>query len=103
MKSMLMCNYIVGALGVLVGGLIMQAASTFPMAFTENGKKLYDALNDERISQIAWEKYGFRTGITGGNYDVSSLGMAVPSKISNTVTSLKMDYYNRLIEYLSTK
>ena len=37
MKSMLMCNYIVGALGVLVGGLIMQAASTFPMAFTENG------------------------------------------------------------------
>ena len=73
------------------------------MAFSENGKKLYDALNDERISQIAWEKYGFRTGITGGNYDVSSLGMAVPSKISNTVTSLKMDYYNRLIEYLSTK
>ena len=37
MKSMLMCNYIVGTLGVLVGGLIMQAASTFPMAFTENG------------------------------------------------------------------
>lgn len=37
MKSMLMCNYVVGALGVLVGGLIMQASSTFPMAFTENG------------------------------------------------------------------
>lgn len=37
MKSMLMCNYIVGALGVLVGSLIMQAASAFPMNFTENG------------------------------------------------------------------
>ena len=37
MKSMLMCNYMVGALGVLVGGLIMQASSSFPMAFTENG------------------------------------------------------------------
>lgn len=70
------------------------------MAFSENGKLLYDALNDEEISQIAWEKYGFRTGVTGGNYDVSSLGMAVPSKITNTVSSLKMDYYNELIEYL---
>ena len=37
MQSMLMCNYVVGALGVLIGGLIMQASSTFPMAFTENG------------------------------------------------------------------
>lgn len=73
------------------------------MAFSDNGKKLYDALNDEEISQIAWEKYGFRTGVTGGNYDVSSLGMAVPTKITNTVSSLKMDYYNELIEFLSEK
>lgn len=69
-------------------------------AFTENGKKLYEALEDERISQIAWEKYGFRTGITGGTYDVSSIGIAVPQNITSTVSSLKMDYYNQLIEYL---
>ena len=34
--------------------------------FTEGGKELYKALQDEEISKIAWEKYGFRTGITGG-------------------------------------
>lgn len=70
------------------------------MAFTENGKKLYQAFMDKEIEQIAWEKYGFRTGITGGTYDVSKLGIGIPQNITSTVTSLKMDYYNKLIEYL---
>ena len=69
-------------------------------AFTENGEKLYKALNDKDIGQIAWEKYGFRTGITGGTYDVSSIGIGVPQTIQSTVSSLKMDTYNKLIEYL---
>ena len=68
--------------------------------FTENGKKLYKAFDDKEISQIAWEKYGFRTGITGGTYDVSSIGIGVPQKINSTVSSLKMDTYNKLIDYL---
>ena len=68
--------------------------------FSENGKKLYEAINDDRISQIAWEKYGFRTGVTGGVYDVSKLQIGIPQNINSTVTSLKMDYYNKLIEYL---
>ena len=68
--------------------------------FTENGAKLYKALNDKEISQIAWERYGFRTGITGGTYDVSSIGIGVPQAITSTVTSLKMDTYNKLIDYL---
>ena len=68
--------------------------------FSENGKKLYEAINDSRISQIAWEKYGFRTGVTGGVYDVSKLQIGIPSNINSTVTSLKMDYYNKLIDYL---
>lgn len=70
------------------------------MAFTENGKKLYEAFMDKEIEQIAWEKYGFRTGITGGTYDVSKLVIGIPQNITSTVTSLKMDYYNKLIEYL---
>ena len=68
--------------------------------FTENGGKLYEALNDKEISQIAWERYGFRTGVTGGNYDVSKIGLGVPKTITSTVTSLKMDTYNELINYL---
>ena len=69
-------------------------------AFTDNGKKLYEALQDKEIGQIAWEKYGFRTGVSGGSYDVSSMGIAVPQNITSTVSSLKMNTYNRLIEYL---
>ena len=69
-------------------------------AFTENGKLLYEALNDQEIGQIAWEKYGFRTGITGGTYDVSNIGIGVPQTITSTVSSLKMDTYNKLIDYL---
>lgn len=68
--------------------------------FTENGKKLYEALNDKEIGQIAWSKYGFRTGVTGGTYDVSNIGIGVPKSITSTVSSLKMDTYNKLIEYL---
>ena len=69
--------------------------------FTDNGNKLYKAINDKDISQIAWEKYGFRTGVTGGKYDVSKIGIGVPQNITSTVSSLKMDTYNKLIEYLS--
>ena len=68
--------------------------------FTDRGAKLYKALNDPEIGQIAWERYGFRTGVTGGSYDVSGIGIGVPQKISSTVTSLKMDIYNKLIDYL---
>lgn len=69
-------------------------------AFTENGQLLYNALNDPEIGQIAWEKYGFRTGVTGGTYDVSNIGIGVPQAITSTVSSLKMDTYNKLIDYL---
>ena len=70
------------------------------MVFTDAGAKLYKALNDKDIAEIAWSKYGFRTGVTGGTYDVSSIGIGVPQAITSTVTSLKMDTYNKLIDYL---
>ena len=68
--------------------------------FTDNGAKLYKALNDKEIAEIAWSKYGFRTGVTGGSYDVSDIGLGIPSTITSTVSSLKMDTYNKLIDYL---
>lgn len=37
MNNMAVCNYIVGVLGAIIGGLIMQAAAAFPLEFTENG------------------------------------------------------------------
>ncbi len=68
--------------------------------FTEEGKKLLEAFNDEEIQKIAWERYGFRTGITGGSYDVSSIGLGIPQQLTSIVTSLKMDTYDELINYL---
>ena len=69
--------------------------------FDDAGNEFYKAFEDKDIAQIAWSKYGFRTGITGGNYDTSSLGLGMPSSITSTVSSLKMDNYNKLISYLS--
>ena len=68
--------------------------------FNENGNQFYQAFEDKEIQQVAWSEYGFRTGITGGNYDVSGLGIGIPQNITSTVSSLKMDVYNQLIEYL---
>lgn len=71
------------------------------MYFTENGEILNKAFEEnERIQQIAWEKYGFRTGITGGKYDVSKIGIPVPQEINSTISGLKMNEYNALIDGL---
>ena len=69
--------------------------------FTENGNKYYAAFEDPEIQQIAWDKYGFRTGTVVGNYDVKSVGIdGIPQTITSTVPGLRMDMYNRLMEYL---
>lgn len=70
-------------------------------AFSDAGLKFYKALQDKDIQQIAWEKYGYRTGFTGSNYSADKIGVSVPSTLKSTVSSLKMNYYNKLIEYLS--
>ena len=70
-------------------------------AFNERGDEFYNVFENKQISQIAWSKYGFRTGVTGGNYDVSSIGISsIPQSITSTVSSLKMDIYEKLIDYL---
>lgn len=37
MNNMTVCNYIVGVVGIILGGLIMNASAAFPMEFTVNG------------------------------------------------------------------
>ena len=70
--------------------------------FDDTGNLFYEAINDKEISQIAWSKYGFRTGVTGGNYDVSKVNVpSIPQSISSTVSSLKMNMYEEMVAYLS--
>lgn len=69
--------------------------------FNEEGNKFLKAFNDKEIQQIAWSKYGFRVGVTGGNYDVSKIGVnGIPQTISSTTSGLRMDVYEKLIDYL---
>ena len=69
--------------------------------FDEAGNQYLKVFDDKNIQQIAWSRYGFRTGITGGSYDVSQVNVSgIPQEITSTVSSLKMNIYEKLIEYL---
>ena len=71
------------------------------IAFNDAGARFVDALNDKRIQDIAFARYGFRTGVAGGQYDVSAVGVTgVPQDILSVVSGLKMDTYNEIIEGL---
>lgn len=73
-------------------------------SFDEVGDEYYKAYEDKEIQQIAWSKYGFRTGVTGGNYDVTQVNVkGIPQSIISTVSSLKMSVYEQLISYLGNK
>ncbi len=37
MNNMTICNYIVGLLGAIIGGMIMRASAAFSLEFTDNG------------------------------------------------------------------
>lgn len=69
--------------------------------FTDNGNKYLKAFDDKEIQQIAWSKYGFRVGVSGGNYDVSKVNVSgIPQEITSITSGLKMDVYNQIIDYL---
>ena len=73
-------------------------------SFDEAGDEYYEAYEDKEMQQIAWSKYGFRTGVTGGNYDVTQVNVnGIPQSIISTVSSLKMNVYDQLISYLGNK
>ena len=69
--------------------------------FNETCNEFFKAFEDKDIGQIAWSRYGFRTGITGGNYDVTKVNVSgIPQSITSTVSSLKMKMYDEMISYL---
>ncbi len=69
--------------------------------FSDNGKKFLDVFNDKEIQKIAWTKYGFRVGTTGGSYNVKDAGVdGIPQNITSVTSGLKMDVYNQIIDYL---
>ena len=70
-------------------------------SLSEGGNTYYDVFENTDVQKLAWSKYGFRTGVTGGTYNVTDVPVTgIPQSISSTVSSLKMNYYNEMIEYL---
>jgi hypothetical protein len=53
------------------------------LALTENGERIIEALLDEDVQAIAWERHGFRTGLDN---DPSELGMrGMPAGVTQVV------------------
>ncbi len=72
-----------------------------PIVPSPSFPKFIEALNDKEIQEIAFNRYGFRTGLSGGQYDVKAIGVdGLPQEILNVVPGLKMDTYNLIIEGL---
>lgn len=71
------------------------------LSFSDGGTKFMDALNDKEIQELAWEKYGFRTGLTGGQYDVLAIDVkGVPQEIVSVTQGLKKEVYDKIINGL---
>ena len=70
--------------------------------FTDNGNKYLKVYDDKDIQKIAWTKYGFRVGTTGGSYNVQDAKVdGIPQNIKSVTSGLKMDVYNQIIDYLA--
>lgn len=70
------------------------------LTFTEKGNRYLAALADPEIKKIAWERYGFRTGLTGGD-EVAQLPVkGVAAELTSVVPGLKKEIYDIMIEAL---
>lgn len=70
------------------------------LTLTEKGNSYLEALNDPEIKKIAWERYGFRTGLMGGD-DLAQLPVdGVASELTSVVPGLKKEIYDLMINAL---
>ena len=70
-------------------------------SFSDLGTNYLKAFDNKEIQQLAWSRYGFRVGISGGNYDVKGVNVSgIPQEITSITSGLKMDVYNQIIDYL---
>lgn len=78
----------------------MWSPHTF-IALNQNALVFLNALQDKEVQKIAWEKHGFRTGITGVENDPKILNVVgVPKSIDSVMPSPKSDALNKIIKAL---
>jgi len=70
--------------------------------FSDKGNEFLKVFDNKEVQKLAWTKYGFRVGTTGGSYKVSDAKVdGIPQNITSVTSGLKMDVYNQIIDYLS--
>lgn len=73
------------------------------IALTDNGRKLLDALADEDIMRIAWEKHGFRTGNSIYSMDEADLqALGICRTITQVVPVPDADSMLRLLKMIAS-
>jgi len=76
--------------------------SSHPMvALTDNGDRLLEALQDERLQNIAWEQHGFRSGLTGITNNVSVFNIpGLADNVTSVIPLPRSAALLRMLEFL---
>ncbi|MCK6579857.1 MAG: substrate-binding domain-containing protein [Anaerolineae bacterium] len=76
--------------------------SSHPLiARTDAGRKLLEALRDERLQQIAWEQHGFRSGLLGIENDPSILSLTgIPAEITSVIPLPRAEGIIEMLDFL---
>ncbi len=71
------------------------------LAFTEPGARLLTALQDPNIQEIAWERYGFRSGVMGIENDPAVLAdVGLPERIESVTPLPPPDVMEKILAAL---
>lgn len=71
------------------------------IALTPNGKRLIEALKDDEIQKIAWEKHGFRSGLIGVENDPAVLTVTgIPREITAVIPMPDASVMEKIINAL---
>jgi len=74
------------------------------IALNDNGSKLIEALKDEEIQKLAWEKHGFRSGVVGMVNPIDILNViGIPSTIDSVTPMPPFPIMQKIIETLSSQ
>lgn len=71
------------------------------IALTDNGVLGIDAFLDSDVQKLAWEKHGFRTGVSGASADIAHFDVSgLQSTVTTVVATPNAKTMQKIIDYL---
>jgi len=106
-------NQFLEALALGQQGLVDQVRILYPqptvwashpfIALTANGRRLMEALQDERLQRMLWEQHGFRSAAAGAMNDPTVFKVrGVPQQIVSAMPSPEWEVMQRITEELTS-